>query len=97
MSPSNVTPGHLVNSTLLRDRCFIAGEWRAARNRRAFPVCNPADSRVLGLVPDCTADDVLEAIEAASAVFPDWRDQTAATRGAILQTWANLIYEHQAD
>ena len=97
MSPSNVTPGHLVNSTLLRDRCFIAGEWRAARNRRTFPVSNPANGRVVGLVPDCTANDVLEAIDAANAVLPDWRDQTAASRGAILQTWANLIYEHQAD
>jgi succinate-semialdehyde dehydrogenase/glutarate-semialdehyde dehydrogenase len=52
----------LSDSTLLKQAALIGGEWLSASSRDALSVNDPASGAVVGAVPDCTADDTLEAI-----------------------------------
>ena len=97
MSTTDLSSTQEIAPYLLRDACFIGGEWRPALCGRTFDVTNPANGDLVGRVPDCTPEDVTQAIGAATTAFPDWRDRTAAERGTVLAAWAHLMYAHQAD
>ena len=86
-----------LDSTLLRDQCYIGGVWRAARRGRTFAVTNPANGARVGEVPDCEPADVETAIAAAVDAFDDWSQRPAGARAALLDGWARLMYTHQAD
>ena len=94
---TETTPIPQIEPDLRRDTCFIGGEWRASASGRTFAVTNPATGDQVGQVPDCAREDIEGAIAAGTRVFPDWRDHTAAERGALLTAWARLMYEHQED
>ena len=97
MPVTDVTPQRQVDPDLLRDACFIAGEWRPACSGATFRVDNPATGDQVGQVPDCGARDVQEAIEAADMALGGWRERPAAERATVLQAWARMLYERQAD
>ncbi len=82
---------------LLRTQAMIDGRWVEAASGRRFAVTDPADDRVLGTVPDCGAADARQAVAAATAAWPAWRDRTAKARAAPLIAWQRLILEHQED
>ena len=52
----------LKDSSLLKDQCYIAGEWTG---KPVTPVTNPATGEELAKVPDLGADETRRAIEAA--------------------------------
>ena len=87
----------LSDPDLIRDTCFIAGTWRGAAAGSTFAVQNPATGDVVGHVPDCGRGEALEAIDAASDAYNDWRDRTADERASLLHRWAQILYAHQAD
>lgn len=57
-------------SALLRESCYIDGEWVAADGGETIAVTNPATGEQLGTVPKCGAAETRRAIEAAQAAFP---------------------------
>jgi methylmalonic acid semialdehyde dehydrogenase len=66
-------------------RNFIGGKWVEADAPKTVPNLNPADTRdVLGEVPFSSAEQARQAVAAAQAAFPAWRDMPAPRRGAIL-------------
>jgi alpha-ketoglutaric semialdehyde dehydrogenase len=68
-----------------RYRNFIGGEWVESRSPDAALNWNPADTRdILGLMPLSTAEEARQAVAAAKAAFPAWRDTPAPVRGRIL-------------
>lgn len=87
----------LKNPGLLRQQCYINGQWRDARDGRKDPVHNPATGEVLGSVPDMGAKEAREAIEAAQAAWAGWRALTARRRGEILRTWYQLMMDNTED
>jgi succinate-semialdehyde dehydrogenase / glutarate-semialdehyde dehydrogenase len=87
----------LKDKTLLRQQCYITGEWKDALSSAVISVTNPADGAVLGSVPDLSREEVAAAIEAANAALPAWRARTAAERAALLRRWFELIMANQAD
>ncbi|TKV70529.1 NAD-dependent succinate-semialdehyde dehydrogenase [Rhizobium sp. AU243] len=87
----------LKDPSLLRDRCYIDGSWVGARNGATFTVDNPSTGEILGTVPDCGATETDAAITAANVAFRSWRKKTAGERGALLETWFNLIIENRDD
>ncbi|PNU20522.1 succinate-semialdehyde dehydrogenase I [Geothermobacter hydrogeniphilus] len=87
----------LKDADLLRQQCYLNGQWIDADNGATLPVTNPADGETLGKVPKLGADETRRAIEAADAAWLGWREQTAAERSAILRRWAELMIEHQDD
>ena len=87
----------LEDSRLLREECYVNGEWVRADNRKSFAVKNPATGAVLAEVPNMGAAETRRAIEAANAIWPAWRHKTAKERSAILERWFDLITENQED
>jgi succinate-semialdehyde dehydrogenase/glutarate-semialdehyde dehydrogenase len=92
-----MTMTDLKDPTLFRQRCYVGGQWCDARDGAIRAVTNPASGQTLGSVPDMGREDTERAIAAAAAAFPDWRDRTAAERGAILYRWYELMMEQQED
>jgi len=87
----------LTDSSLLRTRARIGGEWRDAAGGGTVPVTNPATGALLGTVPDGGAADARAAIEAANAALPAWRARTAKDRAVLLRRLHDLLMAHQED
>lgn len=79
-------------------RNYIRGKWVASRSTRALERRNPANwDEVVAVVPLSTAEEAREAIEAARAAFPAWRDTPAPARGRILARAATLMEQRKED
>jgi succinate-semialdehyde dehydrogenase/glutarate-semialdehyde dehydrogenase len=87
----------LKDPALLRDQCWINGQWLGAGNGATFPVRNPADGSEIARIPDMGAGETRRAIEAAAAAWGPWRVRTAKERGTILRRWYELTLQHQED
>ncbi|WP_340265089.1 NAD-dependent succinate-semialdehyde dehydrogenase [Sphingobium mellinum] len=87
----------LNNPSLLIQQAFIGGEWVGATSGATLPVDNPATGAIIGVVPDCGAEDTEAAVAAAEAAYPAWRAKTAAERADLLHRWHGLVLENIAD
>lgn len=87
----------LKDSTLLRDACFVGGDWVAADGGGTIKVDNPATGAVVGSVPNMGAAETKRAIELANAALPAWRAKTAKERSVILRKWFDLMMANQDD
>jgi succinate-semialdehyde dehydrogenase/glutarate-semialdehyde dehydrogenase len=87
----------LKDPSLLRDACYIGGEWVAAEGGGAITVDNPATGAVVGRVPNMGAAETRRAIDLANAALPAWRARTAKERSAILRKWFELMMANQDD
>ena len=87
----------LKDQDLLRSRCFLAGEWIDAPTGKTIDVHNPATGELIGTVPSLGRDETRQAIVAAEAAWPEWRNRTAHERSRILRRWYELIIENQED
>ncbi|KAI9926161.1 hypothetical protein ASPWEDRAFT_174884 [Aspergillus wentii DTO 134E9] len=74
-------------------RLFINGEFRPSRDNKQFKVNNPASGEFIAQVHEASEQDVDDAVAAAKAAFPAWRDLGPAERGAYLRKFADLILE----
>jgi succinate-semialdehyde dehydrogenase/glutarate-semialdehyde dehydrogenase len=87
----------LKDPSLWKERCYIAGSWRAADGGQTTEIHNPATGEKLGTVPHAGAAETRRAIEAADAAFPAWAKKTAGERAKLLRRWFELMMEHQDD
>jgi len=87
----------LKNPKLLRDSCYINGQWIKADSGEAFNIINPYDNTILSTVPKCQYTETKRAIEAAHQAFSSWKSLSAADRSKILLSWAKLINDNQDD
>jgi succinate-semialdehyde dehydrogenase / glutarate-semialdehyde dehydrogenase len=88
---------NLKDPTLLRQQCYIDGQWLDALSGGTRPVTNPANGAVLGTVPDMGAGETRAAIEAAAAAFPAWAARTAKERASLLRRWYDLMLANADD
>ena len=88
---------NLKDPSLLRQQCFIDGEWTDASDSSTIAVNNPATGEHLGNVPHMGTAETRRAIEAANAAWPVWRKKTAKERSALLRKWNDLILENADD
>lgn len=93
MNSSFVVKDH----SLLRSRCYVAGDWIAADDGRVIDVRDPATGEVIGRVPDLGAIETRRAIDHANVALGPWRASTAKERARVLREWFNLIMVHQED
>ena len=85
----------LTDSSLLKDKCYVAGEWIGGAE--TIDVTNPVDESVVGRVPKLGAVETRRAIEAARKAQKLWARKTAKERAGILRKWFNLMLENQED
>ncbi|MBA3470541.1 MAG: aldehyde dehydrogenase family protein [Herpetosiphonaceae bacterium] len=77
---------------------YIGGEWVAARSGKTFENRNPADTRdVVGLFPDSGADDINDAVAAASAAYNAWRLTPAPKRGEIIFRASQILQQRKEE
>ncbi len=58
----------------------------------SFPVLNPANETVIAQAPDCSREQLDEAVAAARAAFPGWRATPVETRRELLNAIAGRIF-----
>ena len=74
--------GHFINNADVAD------------DNRPLPVTNPATGQVIRHVAMATRETVAEAIAAAEAAFPAWRNTPPAKRARIMFRFKQLLEEH---
>ena len=87
----------LKDPKLLRNQCYVDGQWVDAEGGKTLAVTNPATGELLGTVPNMGAAETRRAVEAANAAWPAWRAKTAKERSTILRKWADLMMANQED
>ena len=87
----------LKDPTLLKQHCYLNGQWLAADNGAVIDVTNPANGEKLGTIPRMGTDETRRAIEAANSALPAWRAKTAKERSSILRRWFELMMANQED
>lgn len=73
---------------------FIGGEWKPASDGGTFAVTNPANGEHLANCAEATQQDVDDAVKAAWAAFPAWKEVQPQDRAAILNKIADRIDEN---
>ena len=96
MTASTPLPDCLKDRTLLKDRCFIDGEWIGA-DGATIDVTNPATDDLIAKIPSLGVDYARRAIDAAERAQKDWAARPAKERAAILRKWFDLIMANQDD
>ena len=76
---------------------FINGQFIDSVSEKFNTIYNPSTGEVLAKVPCCTKDEVEQAIAAAKAAYPAWRDTPVRKRAAIMMKLRNLIEEHMEE
>ena len=84
-------------TTLIKTKAFVNGEWLDAGSGKTFDVINPATNETITAVPDMNREDVHKAIDAADAAWPAYRELTAKERASLLRNWFNLLIEHKVE
>jgi succinate-semialdehyde dehydrogenase/glutarate-semialdehyde dehydrogenase len=99
MSPDTLerTGLTLKDPALLRQQCYVDGQWINADDGKTMDVVNPATGRPIGTAPWFGAAETRRAIEAANRAWPAWREKTAKERADILRRWNDLMLAHVDD
>ncbi|SKA16941.1 CoA-acylating methylmalonate-semialdehyde dehydrogenase [Consotaella salsifontis] len=72
----------------------VGGTWKRSRSEKLMPCYDPSTGAVIAYAPQCTAAEVEEAIAAAAAAFPAWRDTPVSKRVQVLFRMKHLLDEH---
>lgn len=82
---------------LLREHCYIGGEWVPAWDGALLDVTDPATGEVIAQVPNLGATDTGHAVAAAEGAWGPWRALTAAERSELLRRWRELMLAHREE
>src|SRR5437763_1869204 len=84
-------------TTLERLPLWIGGRAVSARTKRYGEITNPATGEVVRHVPFATAEDIANAVAAATAALPAWRAAPPLRRARILMRFRDLLEAHKKD
>jgi succinate-semialdehyde dehydrogenase/glutarate-semialdehyde dehydrogenase len=87
----------LEDPALLREQCYVGGQWLDGPGGATLAVHNPATAAPLGTVPAFDGAATERAVAAAHAAFPAWAAKTAKERAVVLRRWHDLILLNAAD
>ena len=73
---------------------FVGGRCVQARATHFFDVRNPAVGDVIGRTPRSSAADVDDAVQAAAAALPGWRDTPVNARAQVLHKFKAPPEQH---
>ncbi|MQV24872.1 NADP-dependent succinate-semialdehyde dehydrogenase [Sinorhizobium meliloti] len=87
----------LRDPSLVRNQCFIGGEWHSADDGKVITVSNPANGTVVATVPRMGRSETKRAIDAAEQALAGWRSLSGKQRAMILRKWFELLMQNQDD
>ncbi|HJV06942.1 MAG TPA: NADP-dependent succinate-semialdehyde dehydrogenase [Chromobacteriaceae bacterium] len=88
---------NLKDPSLLKQQCYLNGEWVDADNGATIDVINPANGEVIATVPKMGRAEAERAVAGAAEAFKSWKKTTAKQRAALLRKWFDLMMAHQDD
>ena len=90
------SPLSLLNDpTLLKTNALINGQW--VKGAQRFDVHDPATGQKLADVANLDPAEAEQAIHAANAAWPAWRNKTGKERSLILRKWYDLLMANVED
>ncbi|MEX2175904.1 MAG: aldehyde dehydrogenase family protein [Pirellulaceae bacterium] len=77
-------------------KCFIGGQWMAARSGKTFDTIDPSTEEVIAQVAEGDTDDIDLAVKAARKQFDggEWSRMDARDRGRLMHKLADLLEEN---
>lgn len=75
----------------MKDKLYLNGQWVQPKAEKTIPIVNPATEQIIFQAPEATKPDIDEAVKAARAAFPIWRQTTGSERANYLRAIANGI------
>ncbi|PPR45714.1 MAG: Glutarate-semialdehyde dehydrogenase DavD [Alphaproteobacteria bacterium MarineAlpha5_Bin8] len=85
------------NKSLIKDKCYINGEWINSYNKDIIEVNNPSTLKIIGKVPKCGKEETKFAISKANEAWSGWKGKTALERSVLLKKWFYLIEKNKED
>jgi succinate-semialdehyde dehydrogenase/glutarate-semialdehyde dehydrogenase len=85
----------LKDPNLFKEEAFIDGKW--IKSSKTFLVTNPACDDILASVSNLGSQEAENAIAAAEAALPAWRNKTGKERAQIMRQWFDLIIANTQD
>jgi aldehyde dehydrogenase (NAD+) len=77
---------------------FMGGEWVPASSGQTFASKNPADTAdVIGEFPRSQKEDVIAAVDAAQAAFPEWQRTPVPSRADLVLRAGQLMAERKEE
>src|SRR4029453_5343012 len=73
---------------------FVGGEWKRISGLATSPVYNPSRGEVISEVPMCSDEVVNDAVNAAAAAFPKWRDTPPVERARLFFRYRQLLEDN---
>jgi len=92
--PSDAKPDAISGERAKKLKYLAGGVWRESKTSKYMPCYNPSTGAVIAHAPQCTAEEVEEAIQAAAKAFPAWRDTPIAKRTQVLFKMKQLLEEN---
>jgi succinate-semialdehyde dehydrogenase/glutarate-semialdehyde dehydrogenase len=87
----------VTNKALLKNNCFIDGQWVSSIGNNNISVLNPFDNQEIARIPILSDDQVYEAINAAQRAFMKWKNLLPSERSLLMRRWFDLILENAQD
>jgi succinate-semialdehyde dehydrogenase/glutarate-semialdehyde dehydrogenase len=88
---------NLKNTSLLKSKSYINGQWLDADSGKTFDVKDPASGEVIASVADLGVAETRRAIKAAEKAMQSWKNKMAKERSNLLRKWYELIMANQDD
>jgi malonate-semialdehyde dehydrogenase (acetylating)/methylmalonate-semialdehyde dehydrogenase len=92
--PSDAKPEAISGACAKKLKYGVGGAWKESKTGKYMPCYDPSTGAVIAYAPQCTAEEVEEAIEAAVKAFPAWRDTPVTKRIQVLFKMKQLLDEH---
>lgn len=92
--PSDAKPDPISGARPKNLKYGAGGVWKESKTSKYMPCYDPSTGAVIAYAPQCTAQEVEEAIQAAVKAFPAWRDTPVTKRTQVLFKMKQLLDEH---
>ncbi len=78
-------------------KVLIGGKWVGSTGGQTREIINPANGRVVALVPQCGREEVDSAVRAAQQAAPAWKAMTMSERSKLLLKLSGAILSRQKE
>jgi malonate-semialdehyde dehydrogenase (acetylating) / methylmalonate-semialdehyde dehydrogenase len=78
----------------LRLKFHAGGQWLESKTSKYMPCYDPSTGAVIAYAPQCTADEVEMAIQAAVDAYPSWSNTPVTKRVQVLFRMKALVEKH---
>jgi malonate-semialdehyde dehydrogenase (acetylating)/methylmalonate-semialdehyde dehydrogenase len=92
--PAGANPDAISGKLPKRLKYCTGGVWKESKTAKYMLCYDPSTGAVIASAPQCTAEEVEEAIAAGVKAFPSWRDTPVSKRVQVLFKMKHILDEH---